>query len=41
MENNKVHILPEEQLTVVNRPVVPGSAGGAMAPQDFGRSVNP
>ena len=23
------------------RPVVPGSAGGAMAPPDFGRSVNP
>ena len=23
------------------RPVVPGGAGGAMAPPDFGRSVNP
>ena len=23
------------------RPVVPGSAGGAMVPPDFGRSVNP
>ena len=25
----------------LNRPVVPGGAGGAMAPPDFGRSVNP
>ena len=24
-----------------NRDVVPGGAGGAMAPPDFGRSVNP
>ena len=23
------------------RPVIPGGAGGAMAPPDFGRSVNP
>ena len=26
---------------VRGRPVVPGSAGGAMVPPDFGRSVNP
>ena len=26
---------------VVHRPVVPGGAGGAMAPPNFGRSVNP
>ena len=25
----------------ISRPVVPGGAGGAMAPPDFGRSVNP
>ena len=28
-------------LTQTIRPVVPGGAGGAMAPPDFGRSVNP
>ena len=26
---------------ISSRPVVPGGAGGAMAPPDFGRSVNP
>ena len=26
---------------MVSRPVVPRGAGGAMAPPDFGRSVNP
>ena len=26
---------------VRSRPVVPGGAGGAMAPPDFGRSINP
>ena len=28
-------------LVFSTRPVVPGGAGGAMAPPDFGRSVNP
>ena len=27
--------------TLLNRPVVPGGAGGAMALPNFGRSVNP
>ena len=29
------------KITIPSRPVVPGGAGGAMAPPDFGRSVDP
>ena len=33
--------MKNQDVTLQNRPVVPGGAGGAMAPPDFGRSVNP
>ena len=37
----KLHCPKNERNICPSRGVVPGGAGGAMAPQDFGRSVNP
>ena len=36
-----LYIINYVYITVFSRPVVPGGDGGAMAPPDFGKSVNP
>ena len=37
----RLDVDPAVCTSLSSRPVVPGSAGGAMAPPDFGKSVNP